>query len=79
MSDQNPTVSELFAAEKWSCATYASLHADEGLWTIGSGGAVLLSSQLPEAFRTGFVSEVMSPADLVPKYLKWHRNKVFKP
>ncbi|NPC75103.1 hypothetical protein HPP05_35675 [Corallococcus exiguus] len=31
MSDQNPTVSELFASEKWSCATYASLHTDAGV------------------------------------------------
>ncbi|CAM4464581.1 hypothetical protein COEX109129_28995 [Corallococcus exiguus] len=34
MSDQNPTVSELFAAEKWSCATYASLHADAGVQSL---------------------------------------------
>ncbi|RKH54615.1 hypothetical protein D7W81_38045 [Corallococcus aberystwythensis] len=34
MSDQNPAVSELFAAERWSCATYASLHADSGVRSL---------------------------------------------
>lgn len=60
------------------CPTHHAMF-DEGLWTIGSGGAVRFSSQLPEVFRTGFVPEVVSPGGLAPKYLKWHRDEVFKP
>jgi hypothetical protein len=60
------------------CPTHHALF-DEGLWTIGAGGAVRFSQHLPEAFRKGFSAKVLRVSELTPKYLKWHRDEVFRP